>query len=86
MATTGQDRKVNTSTKLPQEDKQNRLPHERDQSPDSAASTTGPRDDMHQAAKDIEGGLVDTDLHGQRGVEKVKENVKVKEKPHPTKK
>lgn len=46
-----------------------RLPHERDESPD--AQTITPRDVMRQAASDLEQGLVDTDLHGARGVEKV---------------
>lgn len=46
------------------------LPHERDESPD--APEAAPRDIMRQAASDLERGLVDTDLHGERGVEKVK--------------
>ncbi len=44
-----------------------RLPHERDESDDSQAS--GPREDMQQAYKDIENGLVDTDLRGSLGVD-----------------
>jgi hypothetical protein len=36
-----------------------RLPHERDESADSQDSP--PRADMQQAARDIKGGLVDTD-------------------------
>lgn len=46
------------------------LPHERDQS--SHAPEPAPRDIMRQAASDLEQGLVDTDLHGERGVETVK--------------
>ena len=46
-----------------------RLPHERDEAPD--AQGIRPREDMQQAARDLEQGLVDTDLHGMRGVEKV---------------
>jgi hypothetical protein len=45
-----------------------RLPHERDESGDSQASA--PREDMVQAAADLERGLVDTDCHGVRGIEK----------------
>ena len=44
-----------------------RLPHERDESEDSQAST--PRPDMEQAYEDIERGLVDTDLRGSLGVD-----------------
>ncbi len=46
-----------------------RLPHERDQSP--SKQDMEPREVMIQAASDLEQGLVDTDLHGIRGVEKV---------------
>lgn len=45
------------------------MPHERDESDDSQASE--PREVMKQAYKDIQSGLVDTDLHGKRGVESV---------------
>ncbi len=44
-----------------------RLPHEHDESHDSGSS--GPREDMQQAYKDLDRGLVDTDLRGARGVE-----------------
>lgn len=69
--TTIPDRKVDTTEKTParQQDGEGRLPHERDQSPDHGGK---PRDVMKQAASDLEQGLVDTDLHGERGVEKVK--------------
>ncbi|MES2015051.1 MAG: hypothetical protein V4484_01040 [Pseudomonadota bacterium] len=46
-----------------------RLPHERDESPDSQGQA--PRGVMRQAADDLARGLVDTDLHGKRGVETV---------------
>ncbi len=47
-----------------------RLPHEHDESNDS--QTSGPRPDMQQAARDIAGGQVDTDLrNGAGGVENV---------------
>lgn len=40
-----------------------RLPHERDESPDSQA-LGAPREDMQQASDDLKKGLVDTDLRG----------------------
>ncbi len=46
-----------------------RMPHEHDESADSQSS--GPRKDMQQAHWDITHGLVDTDMHGERGVEEV---------------
>lgn len=62
------DRKINTQQPV-KNDGEKRLPHERDESPDAQDMT--PRPDMQQAASDLEQGLVDTDLHGERGVEKV---------------
>jgi hypothetical protein len=50
------------------------LPHERDQKPDLEPIL--PRKIMKQAYKDLQNCLVDTDLHGQRGVEVVLENSK----------
>jgi len=56
-------------TKRPvKKDAMPRMPHENDESDDSQAS--GPRDDMKQAYADITQGQVDTDLRGERGVEK----------------
>src|SRR6478609_4920822 len=46
-----------------------RLPHERDESEDSQESK--PRDDIRQAYKDLENGLVNTDLRGEQGVDEV---------------
>lgn len=69
MVTETADRKVNTDAHV-KNDGAKRLPNERDESPDAQQIT--PRDDMKQAASDLEQGLVDTDLHGQRGVEEVK--------------
>lgn len=43
------------------------LPNERDESVEKDA--TAPRKIMDQAYQDLQSGLVDTDLHGQRGVE-----------------
>lgn len=68
MVTETRDRKVNTDEPV-KNDGAKRLPHERDESPD--AQRTAPRGVMEQAASDLEQGLVDTDLHGQRGVEEV---------------
>lgn len=63
------ERKINTDEKV-QNDGVDRLPHERDESPD--AQDIRPCKIMQQAASDLERGLVDTDRHAQPGVEKVK--------------
>ncbi len=42
-------------------------PHERDETADPASGP--PRPIMQQAADDLAQGLVDTDLHGTRGIE-----------------
>lgn len=60
------DRRVNTDEKI-RNDGVKRLPHERDESPDGHDKE--PRGVMKQAADDLEQGLVDTDMHGARGVE-----------------
>jgi hypothetical protein len=60
---------TNTAAKV-ENDGRRRMPHERDESPD--AQNVKPRSVMKQAASDIERGLVDTDLHNQPGVERVK--------------
>jgi len=71
MVTEAKDRQL--STTLPtQSDDGKRLPHERDESPE--AHPPQPRSVIRQAASDLEQGLVDTDLHGVRGVEKVNPN------------
>lgn len=62
------DRKVNTDEKT-ENDGVKRMPHERDESPEGHAE--GPRGVMKQAASDLAQGLVDTDLRGTPGVEKV---------------
>ena len=61
------DRKINTDAKI-EDDGVKRLPHERDESPDGK-DINDPRGVMKQAASDLEQGLVDTDMHGMRGVE-----------------
>ncbi len=45
------------------------LPHERDEKTETRPIV--PTKIMKQAYKDLQHGLVDTDLHGQRGVEEV---------------
>ncbi len=65
------DRKVNTDAKI-EDDGVKRLPHERDESPDG--HDTEPRGVMKQAADDLARGLVDTDMHGERGVEEAVDN------------
>ena len=68
MATETPDRKVNTDEKI-DNDGVKRMPHERDESPDGQDKQ--PRGVMKQAAADLEQGLVDTDMHGERGAEAV---------------
>jgi hypothetical protein len=60
------DRKINTDEKI-RDDGVKRLPHERDESPDG--HDKAPRGVMQQAADDLAQGLVDTDMHGGRGIE-----------------
>lgn len=62
------DTTVNTGKKVVN-DGEKRLPHERDQSPD--AQSIQPKKVMQQAKADLDAGQVDTDMHGERGVEKV---------------
>lgn len=66
MVTETKDRRINTDAKT-RNDGANRLPHERDEAPDGDDKQL--RGVMQQAADDLEQGLVDTDLHGQRGIE-----------------
>lgn len=66
MATESKERRINTEEKI-ENDGVKRMPHERDESPDG--QDMEPRGVMKQAAADLEQGLVDTDLHGERGVE-----------------
>ncbi len=60
------DQHINTDTKV-KNDGVKRMPHERDEAPDGDNKQ---RSIMQQAAKDIDSGMVDTDLHNQRGVQK----------------
>ena len=52
------------------------LPHERDETTEQPPHH--PRTIIEQANSDLERGLVDTDLHGVRGVDQVKPTA-----PHP---
>ena len=67
MVSETRDRRVNTDERM-RNDGVKRLPHERDETPDAQDQKT--RGIMRQAASDVEEGLVDTDLHGERGLEK----------------
>lgn len=80
MVTEGKDRQVNTDAPAG-DDKGKRLPHERDESPEG--KTPRPRKVMEQAASDIEQGLVDTDLHGTRGIQKPAPDTGAEAKPIP---
>ena len=66
MVAEARDRKINTDEQV-KDDGAKRLPHERDESPQG--TDTEPRGIMKQAADDLAQGLVDTDMHGTRGVE-----------------
>lgn len=68
MSTTTKPPEINT-TKPIENDGIPRQPHERDETPDR--QSIEPREIIKQAARDLRRGLVDTDLHGERGVEKV---------------
>lgn len=59
---------INTDAKV-KDDGVERMPHERDESPDGKPPKR--RTIMEQAAKDVDSGMVDTDLHNKPGVEKV---------------
>lgn len=61
------DQHINTDAKV-KNDGVKRLPNERDEAPDGQGNQQ--RSIMQQAAKDIDSGMVDTDLHNQRGVQK----------------
>ncbi|HWW68412.1 MAG TPA: hypothetical protein VN089_00570 [Duganella sp.] len=63
------DQQINTDAKV-KNDGRERMPHERDESPDS--QNIKPRSVMKQAAADVDSGMVDTDARNQPGVEKVK--------------
>jgi len=80
MVTQHSERKINTDEKV-KNDGVDRLPHERDESPD--AQNVRPRKIMQQAASDLEQGLVDTDRRAQPGVEKVTPTAPKPARPDP---
>ncbi|MET0323560.1 MAG: hypothetical protein ABW069_22810 [Duganella sp.] len=61
--------KINTDAKIKNDGVQ-RLPHERDESPEGQQPAE--RSIMKQAAADVDSGMVDTDLHNKPGAEHVK--------------
>lgn len=72
------DQHVNTDTKV-KNDGVPRMPHERDEAPDGHGAK--PRSIMRQAAADVDSGMVDTDLHNQRGLEKPRSEASAKPQP-----
>ena len=73
------DQHVNTDAKV-KDDGVKRMPHERDEAPDNNGAKT--RSVMRQAAADIDSGMVDTDLHNQRGVQKPRADAQAQPQPH----
>lgn len=67
------DQHVNTDAKT-QNDGVKRMPHERDESPEGQGNKQ--HTIIEQAAKDIDSGMVDTDLHNQPGVQKPRPDAK----------
>jgi hypothetical protein len=67
------DQHVNTDAKT-QHDGVKRMPHERDESPEGQGNKQ--HTIIEQAAKDIDSGMVDTDLHNQPGVQKPRPDAK----------
>lgn len=80
MVKEGKDRQVNTTVPVRSDDGK-RLPHERDEAPEGHPPPA--RSVIRQAASDLEQGLVDTDMHGTRGVEKVQPRAPGKAQPQP---
>lgn len=67
------DQHVNTDAKV-KDDGVKRMPHERDESPEGQGNKQ--HTIIEQAAKDIDSGMVDTDLHNQPGVQKPRPDAK----------
>ncbi|MGZ3241429.1 MAG: hypothetical protein ACXWIN_03790 [Burkholderiaceae bacterium] len=65
-------RSINTDAAVKNDGKP-RQPNDRDTTPDS--QSLEPRPKIKQAYNDLEHGLVDTDMHGERGVEAVKKDM-----------
>lgn len=73
------DQHVNTDAKV-ENDGVKRMPHERDEAPDGHGNKQ--HSIIEQAARDIDSGLVDTDLHNQRGVQKPRDGARAQPQPH----
>lgn len=73
------DQHVNTDAKV-KNDGVKRMPHERDEAPDSHGNKQ--HSIIEQAARDIDSGLVDTDLHNQRGLQKPRDGATAQPQPH----
>jgi hypothetical protein len=73
------DQHVNTDAQV-RNDGVKRMPHERDEAPDAQGKQQ--RSIIGQAARDIDSGLVDTDLHNQRGLEKPRSGAKAQPQAH----
>jgi hypothetical protein len=70
---------VNTDAKV-KDDGVKRMPHERDEAPDQNGAK--PHSIIRQAAADIDSGMVDTDLHNQRGVQKPRADAEAQPQPN----
>jgi hypothetical protein len=73
------DQHVNTDAKT-QNDGVKRMPHERDESPEGQGNKQ--HTIIEQAAKDIDSGMVDTDLHNQPGVQKPRAGAEAQPQPN----
>jgi hypothetical protein len=73
------DQHINTDAKV-KNDGVKRMPHERDEAPDGHGNKQ--HSIIEQAAKDIDSGMVDTDLHNQRGVQKPRPDAKAQPQPN----
>jgi hypothetical protein len=73
------DQHVNTDTKV-KDDGVKRMPHERDEAPDNHGNKQ--HSIIEQAARDIDSGLVDTDLHNQPGLQKPRPDAQAAPQPH----
>lgn len=73
------DQHINTDAKV-KDDGVKRMPHERDESPNGQGNKQ--HSIIQQAAKDIDSGMVDTDLHNQPGVQKPRPDAKAQPQPH----
>ncbi|MYM29815.1 hypothetical protein GTP58_15900 [Duganella sp. CY15W] len=73
------DQHVNTDAKV-KNDGVKRMPHERDESPEGQGNKQ--HSIMRQAAADVDSGMVDTDLHNQRGVQKPRADAKAQPQPN----